>query len=285
MNIAISGSNGFIGKQLTAYFQTKGNDVRSILRINEGTPVEVIVKQLSGVDVIINLAGAPIVGRWTKRYKKALLDSRIFTTRKIVEAISLMDKKPQLLISASAVGIYSPVGEQTESNFRIADDYLGQICTAWEAEAKKAVLSTRVAITRFGIVLGRGGGVLERMLPLFRMGLGGKIASGRQGFSWIHIYDVIHAVEFIIQNPKLSDEFNFTAPNIVDNSKFTQILSRMLRKRAFLAVPSLALKLIFGEGAIAVTGGQYAVPKHLLDTGFEFSFPDLKSALEDITIG
>jgi hypothetical protein len=283
MNIAISGSNGFIGKQLSAYFLAKGNEVRSIIRINDGTPVEDIVKQLSGVDVIINLAGAPIVGRWTKKYKKALFYSRIITTRKIVEAISMMDQKPQLLISASAVGIYSQQGEQTESNFQIADDYLGQICTAWEAEAKKASLFTRVAITRFGIVLGKDGGALERMLPLFRMGLGGKIASGKQGFSWIHVYDVIHAVEFIIENPKLSGEFNFTAPEIVDNSKFTQVLSKMLRKRAFFAVPSFALKLIFGEGAIAVTGGQFALPKHLIDSGFQFSFPDLKSALEDIT--
>ena len=283
MNIAISGSNGFIGKQLSAYFLAKGNEVRSIIRINDGTPVEDIVKQLSGVDVIINLAGAPIVGRWTKKYKKTLFYSRIITTRKIVEAISMMDQKPQLLISASAVGIYSQQGEQTESNFQIADDYLGQICTAWEAEAKKASLFTRVAITRFGIVLGKDGGALERMLPLFRMGLGGKIASGKQGFSWIHVYDVIHAVEFIIENPKLSGEFNFTAPEIVDNSKFTQVLSKMLRKRAFFAVPSFALKLIFGEGAIAVSGGQFALPKHLLDSGFQFSFHDLKSALEDIT--
>lgn len=283
MNIAISGSGGFIGKQLTAYFQAKGNDVRSISRINEGTPIAEITHQLSGVDVIINLAGAPIVGRWTRKYKKALFDSRIITTRKIVEAMSLMDKKPELLISSSAVGIYSPNGEQTESKYQVADDYLGQICSAWEMEAKKAMPFTRVAITRFGIILGKEGGALKRMLPIFRLGLGGRIASGRQGLSWIHVYDVVHAVEFLIENPKLSGEFNFTAPNIVDNSKFTEVLSKMLRKRAFFAVPSFALKLIFGEGAIAVTGGQFALPKHLVDSGFQFSFPDLKSALDDIT--
>jgi uncharacterized protein len=283
MIIAISGSGGFIGKQLTSYFQAKGNEVRSISRINEGTLDEGITRQLSGADVIINLAGAPIVGRWTKKYKKVLFDSRIITTRKIVEAISLIDKKPQLLISASAVGIYSPVGEQTESNFRIADDYLGQICTAWEAEAKKANLFTRVAITRFGIVLGKDGGALERMLPLFRMGFGGKIASGTQGFSWIHVYDVIHAIEFIVDNPKLSGEFNLTAPDVVDNSKFTKVLSKLLGKPALFAVPAFTLKLLFGEGSIAVAGGQFAFPEHLTDEGFCFSYPDLKSALDDIT--
>jgi len=283
MNIAISGSGGFIGKQLASYFQAKGIDVRSILRIDEGTSVEEITRQLSGVDVVINLAGAPIVGRWTKRYKKTLLDSRIITTRKIVEVISLMEKKPELLISASAVGIYSQQGEQTEYKFRASDNYLGEICTAWETEAKKAVPLTRVAIARFGIVLGKDGGALKRILPLFRLGLGGKIASGKQGFSWIHVYDVIHAMEFIIENPKLSGEFNFTAPNIVNNSKFTLVLAKMLGKRAVFAVPTFALKLLFGEGSIALTGGQFALPKHLVDEGFQFSFPDLESALDDIT--
>lgn len=282
MIIAISGSNGFIGKQLTLYFQAKRYDVRSISRISADTSVNEIVKQLIGIDVIINLAGAPIIGRWTKTYKKTLLDSRVNTTRKIVEAISLMDKKPQLLISASAVGIYSQEGEHTESNFKMADDYLGQICNAWEMEARKAIPHTRVAITRFGIVLGKDEGALKRMLPLFRKGLGGKIASGKQGFSWIHVYDVIHAVEFIIENPNLTGEFNVTAPNVVSNSKFTQVLANMLGKPAFFTVPSFVLKLIFGEGAIAVTGGQFALPKHLVDEGFQFSYPDLKSALDDI---
>jgi len=283
MNIAISGSNGFIGKQLTAYFQAKGNAVRSILRINDDTPAEDLVRQLSNADVIINLAGAPIVGRWTKSYKKILFDSRIITTRKIVEAIRLMDKKPQLFISASAVGIYSSVGNQAEEKYQIADDYLGEICNAWELEAKKAIPFTRVAITRFGIVLGKDGGALKRMLPLFRLGLGGKIASGKQGFSWIHIHDVIHAIEFLIENKKLSGEFNFTAPNVVDNKEFTRVLAKILETPSIFAVPAFALKLLFGEGAIAVAGGQFALPKHLIDEGFKYNYPDLRSALKDIT--
>ena len=120
------------------------------------------------------------------------------------------------------------------------------------------------------------------MLPLFRLGLGGKIASGKQGFSWIHVYDVIHALEFIIENPKLSGEFNLTAPDLVDNSKFTQVLSEKLGKPALLPVPAFALKLLFGEGAIAVTGGQFAFPEHLTSEGFQFSYPDIKLALDDL---
>jgi len=150
-------------------------------------------------------------------------------------------------------------------------------------EAKKAVPFSRVAVTRFGIVLGKDGGALTRMLPLFRLGLGGKIASGKQGFSWIHVYDLIHAIEFIIENPKLSGEFNLTAPDVVDNGKFTKVLSKTLGKPALFAVPAFALKLLFGEGSIAVAGGQFAFPKHLTDEGFYFSYPDLKSALDDIT--
>jgi hypothetical protein len=282
MIIAISGAGGFIGKQLGKYFQSKGNEVKSIPRANIDTQAEDIANLLQGVDVVINLAGAPIVARWTKAYKKILMDSRIITTSKIVEAIGLLDKKPELLISASAVGIYSQEVEQTESNYSKADDYLGEICSAWEAEARKAIPLTRLAIARFGIVLGKDGGALVRMLPLFSLGLGGKIASGKQGFSWIHIYDVCQAVDFIIQNKKLSGEFSFTAPEVVDNKQFTKILAKALRKPALFTVPAIALKLVFGEGAIAVTGGQFAPPKHLLNEGFQYKFPELDKALEEI---
>ena len=285
MIIAISGSGGFIGKQLTSFFESKSNEVRRIPRISAGTPTSEVAEFIIGADVIINLAGSPIIGRWNEAYKKSLFDSRIITTRKIVEAINLLDQKPKLLISASAIGIYSQEGEQTESNFQIADDYLGQICSAWEAEAKKAIPFTRVAIIRLGIVLGKGGGALTRMLPIFKLGLGGKIASGKQGFSWIHITDLIKAVQFIIENEQLKGEFNFTAPEVVDNLKFTKVLAKVLHRPALFAVPTIALKILFGEGSIAVTGGQSAQPKHLLDEGFRFNFPDLEGALRNIVTG
>jgi len=285
MIIAISGAGGFIGKQLTSFFQSKGNELRRIPRIDAGTQAVELTRLLSGVDVIINLAGTPIIGRWNEAYKKSLFDSRIITTRKIVEAIKLLVAKPKLLISTSAVGIYAQGGDQTESKFRIADDYLGEICSAWEQEAKKAIPFTRVAIMRLGIVLGKDGGALTRMLPLFKLGLGGKIASGKQGFSWIHIADLVKAVQFIIENEQLSGEFNFSAPEMVDNSKFTRVLAKVLNRPAFFAVPAFALKILFGEGSIAITGGQFAPPKHLLDEGFRFNFPDLEGALKDIATG
>lgn len=248
----------------------------------EETPVSEIISLLKGTDVVINLAGAPIVGRWNKTYKKILFDSRILTTRKIVEAIRMMEVGPGLLISASAIGIYSGEGVQTEAKFIKAGDYLGEICESWELEAKVAEPFIRVAIIRLGIVLGRGGGALAKMLPLFRAGLGGKIASGRQGFSWIHIRDLISAIQYIIQHPGVSGEFNFTAPGIVDNAKFTKVLASVVKRPAFFSVPEFALQFIFGEGAIAVAGGQFAMPHHLAEVGFKFEFPELEKALDDI---
>lgn len=282
MIIAISGAGGFIGKNLKMFFLAKGYEVRNIPRISYVTSVEELTRLLTGVDAVINLAGAPIIGRWTKAYKQNLYDSRIVTTSKIVEAINAMEIKPGLLISASAVGIYAQEGLNTETNFRLANDYLGEICKAWETEAGKAIPGTKVAIARFGIVLGKQGGALAKMLPLFKLGLGGKIASGKQGFSWIHITDVVNAVMFIIEN-KLSGVFNFTAPGVTDNVSYTRVLSKVLKKPAFFAVPLFALKIIFGEGSIAVAGGQFAPPRHLLDAGYNFRFPDLESALKDIT--
>ncbi len=285
MIIAISGSGGFIGKHLATFFQSKNYEVRPIPRINSEMPADEVARFINGADVIINLAGSPIVGRWNEAYKRSLFDSRIITTRKIVEAFGLLDTKPKLFISASAIGIYSQEGEQTEHNFQVADDFLGQICSSWEFEAKKAIPYTRVAIIRLGIVLGKGGGALERMLPIFKLGLGGKIASGKQGFSWIHINDLLKAVEFIIDNEKVKGEFNFTAPDVVDNAQFTKVLAKVLKRSAFFTVPAFALKILFGEGAIAVTGGQFAPPIHLLAEGFLFSYPDLEGALRDITEG
>jgi uncharacterized protein (TIGR01777 family) len=282
MIVAISGSNGFIGKQLASHFQKGGHEVKSIPRISAETPVAEVVNVLKGVDVVINLAGAPIVGRWTKEYKKSLFDSRIVTTRKIVEAISQLEVKPKAFLSASAIGIYAPKGEQIETSTSLSNDYLGKICEAWESEAQKATGFTRVAILRFGIVLGKNGGALSRMLPLFKFGLGGKIGSGKHGFSWIHIADLVAAVQFIITDQKATGDFNFTAPEVVDNIKFTKTLAVVVRKPALFPVPVFALKILFGEGSIAVAGGQFAPPMHLLEEGFQFKFPDLEGALRNI---
>lgn len=282
MIIAISGSNGFIGSELTSCFREQKNEVRRIRRIDAKTPVHDIVDDILGADVIINLAGAPIVNRWTQTYKKLLFDSRIITTAKMVEAIKTLDKKPELFISTSAVGIYSQSGKHSENNFHPADDYLAEICEAWETEAGKALPYTRVVIARLGIVLGKGGGALSRIIPLFKLGLGGKIGNGKQGFSWIHIQDVIGAIQFLIENKQLSGNFNFTAPDLVDNAAFTGTLAEVLKRPAYLPVPLFGLKMLFGEGSIAVAGGQFAYPENLINAGYQYCYPELDAALREI---
>jgi hypothetical protein len=251
-------------------------------RLNSDTSVVELAELLSGIDVVINLAGAPIIARWSNKYKEHLSESRIITTRKLTEAISMMENKAKLLISASAIGIYSQHGIQVEDNYQPAGDFLGNLCINWELEAKKASSVTRVSIIRLGIVLGRRGGALERIIPIFKIGLGGKIASGRQGFSFIHIVDVVRAIQYIIDNQELSGEFNFTAPEMVDNKMFTTLLAGILNRPAIVTVPTFALRLLYGEGSVAVTGGQFAHPKHLLEEGFQFVFPELEGALRDI---
>jgi uncharacterized protein (TIGR01777 family) len=282
MIIAISGANGFIGKELSAFFQSKGNEIRRIPRIHAGMQADDLIGILSHADVVINLAGSPIIGRWNDAYKKTLYESRTLTTRRIVEAIGLLTTKPKLFISASAVGIYHKNGLNTETNYIKANDYLAEICSAWEAEANQISAETRVAIIRLGIVLGNQGGALKRMMPIFKIGLGGKIGDGKQGFSWMHIVDLLKAIEFICDNEKMSGVFNFTAPEVVDNAKFTKVLAKVLNRPAIFTVPVFALKLMFGEGVIAVAGGQFALPEHLQQEGFLFSYPCLEDALKEI---
>jgi len=282
MNIAISGAGGFIGEHLFSYFTGLGHTVYAIPRILPDAQPKEIAVTLSGMDVIINLAGASIIGRWNKLYKKQILDSRILTTSMLVEAIKLMDKKPELFISASAVGIYSGKGVQQEESAEYATDYLGSVCQQWEHEAQKAKDFSRVCILRFGVVLGKNGGALKKMVPLFKLGLGGQISTGKQGYSWIHIDDTANAIRFIIENSRQSGVFNLTSPEMISNKEFTTTLASVLRRPAIFRVPSFILKLFFGEGSTVLTNGQMAYPKHLLSEGFVFTYPNLKQALTEV---
>jgi hypothetical protein len=260
----------------------KGYCIIRLPRINESTTASDLQDMLKGVDIVINLAGAPIIGRWTSVYKKLVFNSRIITTRKLVETINSLDIKPKLFVSASAVGIYNSAGINSEYNYNKADDFLGELCNAWEAEASRVNSETRLVITRIGIVLDNSGGALKKILPLFRYGLGGRIASGKQGFSWIHSKDAIRAFEFLIENNQLSGVFNLTAPEMVDNNKFTKELAAVLKRPAYFHVPAQAIKLLFGEASVALLSGQFALPENLKNVGFEFCFPELKGALYDI---
>jgi uncharacterized protein len=282
MRIVISGINGFIGSRLRSAMEGKGWEVIPLLRQDFESEITVLYSKLSGSDVVIHLAGAPIVHRWNEKYKQELRHSRISTTKKLVEAMSVTKEKPKLFISTSAIGIYAAEGKHSELNYKPAADFIGKLCQDWETEAKAASQFTRLVIFRLGIVLAKEGGAFPKMSLPFKLGFGGKIGNGKQGFSWIHVDDLITAYIFAIENNNTKGVFNLTSPEPCDNAAFTRTLSECLHLPAVFTVPVFILKLIYGEGATAVAGGQKVFPERLIETGFKYNFPSLKSALADI---
>ena len=269
MKVAISGASGFVGTALSKSF----DDVVTVSRsdFESGN-----LDKIKDCDVVINLAGAPIIKRWSDEYKKELYSSRIDTTKALVEAIK--DSNVKHFISTSAVGFYpedKACDEQSCSGG--GDDFLASLCKDWESEAKKASVET--AIVRFGIVLDSGGGALAQMYTPFSLGLGGPIGDGRSWFSWIDLEDLVALFHFIIDK-KLSGTYNATAPNPVLNSEFTKAFAKVLKRPAFLPLPKFALKMIFSEGATVLTGSKRVYPKALEAEGFTFSCSTIDQCLQ-----
>jgi uncharacterized protein len=231
---------------------------------------------------VINLAGATIGKRWTKEYKEEIYHSRIDTTAKIVRAIHATSDKPSLFISTSATGIYAASGTHSENSSLLAVDFLGKLTKDWEKKASEAADSTRVVILRTGIVMGKSGGMLKSIYPLFRRGLGGIVGSGQQYISWIHITDLVGIYQYIIGNKDISGIINAVAPSPVTNQYFTKTLGNLLNQPTRVHVPYFALKLLYGEAADVLVAGQYAIPERLLNYGYEFRFPTIEEALSDI---
>jgi uncharacterized protein (TIGR01777 family) len=282
MFVAIAGSTGFVGKRLIKAFQEKNIRVLPIRRADFVLTDHELALKLNGAQVIINLTGAPIVKKWTAAYKKELIDSRILTTRKLRNVISLMAEKPRLVISTSAVGIYPDGKLFSEVDRTYSPNFLSKLCRDWEDEALSGDIDYRIAIFRLGVILDSKEGAFPRMITPFKFGFGGKIGNGRQGFSWIHIQDLINAYFFVIEHPECAGIYNLSTPSPVTNSIFTEILAKKLNRPALIPVPAFVLQLIYGEGSIALTKGQMVLPKRLLDAGFKFLFPDLQSAFNDI---
>lgn len=278
--IAITGASGFVGTSLKKYFSALGYKIISISRdiLNDNKKLE---ETLNQTDIVINLAGANIINRWSESYKKLLYSSRIETTSKIVNAINSVQNKPKLLISTSAVGIYDNKTTYDE-NGSYSNDFLSNLCQDWEKEAKKAKNeTTKVSIFRFGIVMGKDGGALQKMITPFKLGLGGTIGDGKQAFSYIHIEDLLNAYKFVIEN-EFEDTFNLTAPVPTTNKGLTLALGKTLKRPTILPVPQFVLNIIFSEGARVLTDGQSAIPKKLLDLGFKFRFKTIEETIEDL---
>jgi len=234
----------------------------------------------------VNLIGENISQRWTEKVKERLRNSRINSTRKIVKAFSTVDSKGKVFISASAVGIYGNRGDELLNENSIpGGDFLANLCVDWEKEAKKAQeFGVRVVILRIGIVLGKGGGFLARLEPLFKLGLGGKISDGKAWMSWIHIEDLARAIEFAIENENISGVYNAVAPEPVTNEVFTKTFARVLKRPAFLPVPKFGLKILFGSELteVALTASQRVKPERLMESGFRFEYEDVESALRSL---
>ncbi|UPT76588.1 TIGR01777 family oxidoreductase [Sulfurovum sp. XGS-02] len=280
--IAIIGANGYIGMYMQSFFKAEGYTVFPLGRKDIEKNIPEITKVLEGVDIIINLAGAPIIHRWNDAYKKVLYDSRIITTKKIVTAMSNMKKKPELFISTSAIGIYATNGPMSESNYTYSDNFLAKICKDWEAEAQRADAFTRVVIFRFGVVLGKGGGALSKMLPSFKLGIAGTIGDGSEPFSWIHISDLLNAYMFVFSHNDLKGTFNLSSPNPVTNKVLTKTLGKILHRPTVIPLPKFVLRFLYSEGATVLTEGQRVIPERLLERHFVFKYPTIEEALREV---
>ncbi len=241
------------------------------------------LKELEGLSAAIHLSGANVsTQRWTKAYKQEMKDSRVGTSRVLAEALARLKEPPPVLVAASAVGFYGDRGDEIlDENSAPGRGYFPELCSAWEAAASPAVdAGIRVVHTRFAVVLGPDGGALARLIPMFKLGLGGNLGNGRQWMSWISEADAVASVFFAMKTPTLSGPVNAVAPEPVTNAQFTRELGRAVHRPAIMAAPAFALRLAFGEMADeALLSSMRVVPKRLLDAGFKFTNPTLKSAL------
>ena len=287
--IAVTGASGLIGTALVGYLKSQGHTVQRLVRRAAVSSEEITwdpiagtvdMEALAGVDAVIHLAGAGVSDkRWTKKYKSEILNSRLLGTTTIAKAVAIA--KPQVFISASAIGWYGESGNRAvvESD-RVGDDFLAVVCREWESAADLAG-DVRTVKLRTGLVLDPTGGALGKMLPLFRFGLGGKLSNGKQWWSWITLHDQIRAIAFLLEN-KVSGPVNLTSPNPVTNSEFTAGLARALHRPALFPVPGFALKIVLGGFSAEVLGSKKVMPQALTDAGFTFDYPHISSALEKL---
>ncbi len=277
MKVVITGGSGFIGRAIAERLRTSGHTVTAVsLRTPPGPEV------FSGCDAVVHLAGEPVAQRWTAAAKERIMHSRVQGTRTLVAA--LRQQPPAVLISASAIGYYGSRGDEilTEDS-PPGSDFLGQVAVAWEQEARAAEeFGVRVVTPRIGVVLGRGGGALPKMVLPFRFGVGGRLGNGRQWTSWIHLDDLVALVEFSIAATAVRGAVNAVAPNPVTNADFTRELAAALHRPAIFPVPAVALKLLLGEMSQVVLASQRVIPQAALQAGFQFRFMEVGAALRQI---
>jgi uncharacterized protein (TIGR01777 family) len=288
--LTITGASGLIGRPLVEALRARGDDVTVLSRdpergvtwdaLSEPAPHEA----LSGRDAVIHLAGENVAQRWTDSAKRSIRESRVIGTRALLEGLRASAPRPGVLVCASAVGYYGDRGDEVlDEGSAPGADWLAGVCVEWEAAAHEAeALGMRVCSLRTGVVLSRHGGALAKMLPPFRLGLGGPVAGGGQYTPWIHLDDVVGLYLAAVDGPAWSGPVNATGPAPVTNREFSKALGRAVHRPAVAPVPRLAVRALFGEMAEIVTGGQRAVPRRAAELGYEFQHPKLDSALADL---
>lgn len=287
MNIVVSGSTGLIGSPLVQALEARGNTVVRLTRGVQWDPERGTIDRasLEGSDAVIHLAGENVFGRWTEAKKQRIRDSRVRGTRLISNTLVGLTRPPQVLLAASAVGYYGDRGSQTlTERSSPGHDFLAEVAREWEeATGSASRAGIRVVNMRFGVVLARAGGALGKMLPPFRLGLGGPITSGTQYVSWIEHSDLLNAIQHLLGRSDLAGPTNLTAPNPVTNREFATTLGRVLGRPAIVTVPAFALRMAFGsDGAAMLQGGQRVLPERLVASGFQFAFPTIEAALREL---
>jgi len=299
MHVFIMGSTGFLGRHLASHLNARGHSLTLLARsekkkgmfpadckVVSGDPLQPgpWQERAAGADAVINLVGKNIFARWTEQEKEQIYTTRIRATRMAVEAIAKGGSPPPALINANAVGYYDPTrNEVATETAPPGENFLSRICIDWQSEALKAEkYGSRVVILRIAPPLAKDGGALASMLTPFRLGLGGRLGSGKQPFPWIHLTDFLRSVEFLAKNPSISGPVNICSPGLVTNAEFTRTLARVLRRPAILPVPSTALKMALGELSQMMLQAPKVKPDVLMQSGFDFRFPNLDRALRDI---
>lgn len=296
MRIAVSGASGLVGKALCKALETQGREARPIVRSKAHAPGAIRwdttdntfdAEALAPCDAVVHLAGENIMGRWTDQKKQRVRDSRVDSTRALAQTLAQIKDGPRTLVVASAIGYYGETGQsdaRTEDDAPgdVQSDFLADVCVQWEAAAEPArQAGIRVVHVRIGIVLSPDGGALQTMLTPFKLGLGGRVGSGKQWMSWIALHDLVRILLHSIDSPQVAGPINAAAPTPVTNTQFTKALGRVLSRPTLLPVPGFAPKLLFGKecAEALVLGSIRVVPKRLTDAGFEFHYPDLDEAL------
>ncbi len=297
MKIVIAGGSGFVGQKLMAMLREQGHEIVILSRkarkaqgkisyvkwLSEGAAPET---EIGHADALINLAGVSINdGRWTAKHQEQIYKSRMVATDELLRIIAVMEKKPVVLVNASAIGIYpaSETAVYTEDSTEVANDFLARTVSDWEKKAETAVkFGIRTVMMRFGVVLGKEGGALPLMALPYRLFAGGTVGSGGQWVSWVHVTDVVRSIGLAIENMELSGPVNITAPHPVRMKEFGQTIGSVLHRPHWFPVPAFVMKLALGEKSRLVLEGQHVVPEKLLANGFDFSFPVLEQALKNL---